>query len=155
MGEQENVGAEPVIEDVDLDRVLDEMEDDFDETEAYGKWMPPVARYTVAFTTPRTGTFVSKVTKKETPYVAISGAIQAGPFEGREFQVGYFSLDHPVKKSIAKGAANTIAGRDTTSWKDAIAVLSNCTGRLAEVAVTETEKDGRKFTNARIVTMLD
>jgi hypothetical protein len=146
---------QPVIEDVDLERVLDEMEDDFDDIEAFGNWMPPDGRYTVAFTKPRPGTFTSKQTKKDAAYVAVSGAIQGGDLDGKEFQVGYFTLDMPVKKSIAKGAANTIAGRQTSSWKDVLAVLNSCMGRIAEVKVTTTEKDGRTFRNARIVQMAD
>jgi hypothetical protein len=147
-----------VVLDVDLERVLDEMEDDFDKTEAFGRWMPPAGAYTVAVSRTQSGTFVSKPAGgKSCPYVAVYGTIQAGELEKKEFQLGYFALDIPVKKSIAKGAANTIAGRDTEDWKDVITVLKNSVGTVLEVKVVE-QKDknsDRIFKNVRINQVLD
>ncbi len=147
---------EPVIEDVELDRVLDEMADDFADVEAGGvKWMPPVGRYTATVCKTSSGHFTSKKSGKEVPYAAVQVQIAEGAYEKKEFQLGFYALEHPVAKSIAKGLANLFAQRDTTSWKDVIAVIDGSEGCTVNVDVYETESKGIKYTNTRVIGLVE
>jgi hypothetical protein len=148
---------------INLEAALAEMEANFATTDAIGaKWLPPLGKYVANIISVKDGTF--KVGSSNVPYFAVQAKLMGGDLDGKDFQLGYFKLaggeDKAAKtaRGFLKGFANLIAGRETTSWADASAVIIGCVGAVVEVDVyaSENKKNPAKpYTNVRATALVE
>ena len=119
-----------------------------------GRYEPPVGDYHCVVKSVRTG-----ITKKNDPYWAIDatlldGTDEAGQsLEGRDFQIGFFTLNNDVSQGIFKGLARVLSGSSVGDIGVADEIIKASPGKTLKVNVA-LSKDGQ-YKNVYVRSLVD
>lgn len=139
------------MSDANFERVLEEHNQAYVESEAFNDWMPPDGEYVVLITKPSSGLGKDKETEMDLPWWKIMAQIQEEnnqELDGKEFRVAFYSARN---YGMMKTAAGILSGSPVGSLKEASRVILSSAGIVLKVKVSTTPK---KYKNCNILKVL-
>lgn len=140
--------------DVNFEQLLDEYNQEYVESEAYSRWMPPVGDYIVVISKINKGTAPQDVGKDLMWWRLTGQIVEEGTHKDRTFMVGYYTNK---AFGFIKAATEALTGTPAKNLREADEVLSNAGGLVLRVTVEEvwSKKHDRNFKNATIESVLE
>jgi hypothetical protein len=126
------------MSDLAFEKLLEEHNEDFLQSESYSQWMPPDAEYVVLISATPHGSTVDKDSNEPMNWWKLTGQIQEPnntELDGKDFTVGYFTSKN---YGFLKDAAATIKGSPVGSLREAHEVIVGALGTLMKVKVVTT-----------------
>lgn len=144
------------MSDVSFEKLLDEYNQEYVESEAFTRWMPPDGEYLIVLAAPREGA-TPQDDGKDLLWLRQTGRIvEEGTYKDREFMIGYYTNK---AFGILKAATEALSpdGKPAKNLREARQVLQDATGAIIRVSVETVydKKRKRNFTNTTIEEVLE